>query len=435
MKKRLGLLIWLLLHNFLSYAQSPASAPVYTPSGGTFAGSVTVVITNSTASSLFFCTIDGSTPDISSSQFAGSIVINSTSVLKCVAAVPGVNQKNAQNNNPNVGGTYWKLADCSSSPGWSSTTAYAVGARVTAGGNNYIAIAANTNKPPTSNPASWSNATSGGCTADDPGGDGIPSLQQHTSGNATPSVSGASMLFAETAQANHQTNILWPVSGSFGSCPHCTNFYSHWKVQIGTNIGAMSSWEADLYDFAPGTCTAFTSNGCRFMYGMQYCYGAGCPSGVSGYDLGGNSNVPWTYSGVSTPAPNATGFLDVGVVNHRLVAEETSRPCSSSGTWPYLYYDKLILNGATNNLNKKFCANALPVGWGSVNGFQFQIDIGSHSSAQNVKANVDTADFLATFPPSNVTSSTFTIGTPVSQPQIQINGNGATFSGSGASIQ
>jgi hypothetical protein len=38
---------------------------------------------------------------------------------------------------------------------WSSTVAYAIGDSVSSGGSSYIAIAASTNKPPTTNPSVW----------------------------------------------------------------------------------------------------------------------------------------------------------------------------------------------------------------------------------------------------------------------------------------
>jgi len=224
-----------------------------------------------------------------------------------------------------------------------------------------------------------------------PGGTGVPTGVQHTVGNVISSHS--SMLFAETAQVSAQTNILWPYVAAH-ACNGTNNFISHFFVYIPTswpgNAGSggagASSYEFDMYAFNCGTTAAGVAIRC--MFGMQRCQsGSGCPSGVVGWDIGGNSNVPWTYSGVNT-ALLFDAWNEITVQNHVVRSEFTTMPCSyvSGGTTftvPYLYYDSITVNGVKSNINMKFCTNQNPTGWSSV-GNQFQIDIASHATALSV---------------------------------------------------
>lgn len=399
--KKIFLLVLLCLSKGL---MAQATNPVFSPSTGTYAGTVTVGITNSTTGSLFFCTTDGSTPDISSTQIVGSIVIHATTTLKCMAAVAGINQKNAQNSNPIS--SFWKSppnCHCGSS-GMPACT-----------GVGY-------------------NNPGNGCQADDPGGTDVPASSTWSYHNATPSLSGNSMLFGETAQASKtQTNILFTIHGSFGACDSCTQFLETHDYYWPTSSNS-SSDEDDMFSFD-------STNSIRYMAGGQYCH-AGCPSQTfsgPGWDFWGNSNIPWTNTGVTAGGTR-------GVWHHyqrymyRIPAEDSSRPCSSAGTWPYIYIKYLAIDGVQYGLGNltypiwKNCANALPSGWASGAGQQAQIDIGNHSTSVSGTQYWDNVNFLATLPASSVITATYTIGSPSSMPQGVVSGRG-TFSGNGAVIQ
>ena len=393
--KKILLLVTMCLCKSL-FAQ--ATNPVLSPGTGTYAGTVTVAISNSTSGSFFFCTTDGSTPDISSPQVSGSVVIHATTTLKCLAAVPGVNQTGAQTKNPVS--SYWKSPpDCHcGSSGMPACT-----------GVGY-------------------NNPGNGCQADDPGGTDVPASSTWSTGISSPSLSGNAMQFGETAQASKtQTNILFTMHSSFGGCDGCTQFLETHDYYWPTSSNS-SSDEDDMYSFD-------LTDGIRFMAGAQYCH-TGCPSGTAGWDFWGNSNVPWTYTGVTAGGTR-------GVWHHyqrymyRIPSEVSSRPCSASGSWPYIYIKFLAIDGtAYNNGGSgwKACANALPSGWASAATPQAQIDIGNHSTSVSGTQYWDNVSYLATLPPSSVTTATYTIGAPTSTPQGIISGNGF-FTGNGAVIQ
>lgn len=407
-------------------ALGQANPVTYSPVAGTYTSTQSVTLSTTTTGTIIFYTTDGSTPDISSTQYAGPITVSATTTIKAIAAVVGVNRTNVQNNNPNVGGTYWKKAQCQSFGGWSSTTAYAVGAHVNQGGSNWVAIAAGTNHTPSSSPIFWSNYNST-CAADNPGGSGVSNVATvHTSGNATPSLTGASMAFGMTSAPSAQTNTLWPPQSPFGSSDGASQYYEdHWYYWPSPNNA--SSDEDDDFSFNHTT-------GFRYMYGTQYCFGTGCPGGSSGWDFGGNSNVPWSPSGVSAGGTFNT-WHHFQKLTHRVPAEETSKPCTSAGNWPYLYFDKLIIDGVpfTNGgPGWKYCANSST--FGSLSGLQAQIDIGPHASATAYTNYWDKANFLSTFAPSSPTTGAFVIMSGPAGPPIHVSGV-AKFSGGGVTLK
>lgn len=413
--------LWFLLVLLIAVpVMAQTAAPcTFSPAAGTYAVPQSVTM-SSTAGAFIAYTLDGSTPNIASTQYTGPITVSTSETIKCIAAIVGFKQLNAQNNDPSVGGTYWKIAQCGSFTGWSSSTAYVSGNKVSASGFNWVATASSTNKTPASNPSFWSKFTSN-CAADNPGGTGVATSTSHTSGNASPSLSGASMLFAETAQLSAQTNVLWPPSSSFGTCDSCTYFLEdHWYYWASANS---SSNEDDMFQFNSTT-------GFREMNGGQYCF-AGCPSGTAGWDYGGNSNISWTYSGV-----NAGGTLNVWhhiqKVMHRVVSEDTSKPCTASGSFPYLYWDLLEIDGVQFNNGGpgwKYCQNALPTGWASGAAMQEQIDIGSHGSTTSSQVYWDNINFFAMHDPTSPVSAAFTItGSAPSGPTL--NRGHAKYSGS-----
>lgn len=362
------LLVAILLCCRLCFPQ--AANPTFSPAPGSYATAQTVCLSDSTSGAHIWYTINGSTPTLVSTLYSGCFTVSTTTTVIMFAAVPTVNQMNDQNNNPAVGGTFWKAA-------------------VTA----------------------------------DVGGSGVATATAHTSGNASPSLSGASMLFSETTQASKQTNVLWPVSGGYGTCNTCDHYLSDFWVYIGTNFAAGSSYEFDMYNFIPiaADCTGAsdsTGNGCRLMYGMQWCHaggGSGCPSGKQGWDFVGNLNVAWTWAGFTGSDLTATTWHHIQALNHSVPGELTSLPCvdRNGDHQPYLYYDHLIVDGVDNSnggTGWKFCANSLPSGWSAVNGHQFQIDGASNATPQTIVYYTDDSNFIGTQPWSAIEVGTYVIG-------------------------
>lgn len=354
--------------------------PTFSPGGGTYTSAQTVTVSCPTSSSVCFCTTNGSSPNLASTQYTNGahITIASTTTLQCMAAVPVINQLDAQNNNPSSPGTFWKAPDCISFSG----------------------------TPP----------GGAGCSSDDPGGTGLPTFTSHSSGNATPSPDGSTtMEFNETPQANKQTNILFPTSTTFAPWSNnWTHIKSTFQMYLYSSTG-ISSVETDNALFAQSpTCSG--SSGCRWMFGAQNCR-TGCPGGHAGeMDFGGNSNLPWTYSGINVLYP-VNQWFTVTFLLHFEPSEATTKPCtdSSGNHWPYLYYDAYIFNGTTYNNGGsgwKFCANALPTGWSQGGVTQTQLDGYPTASPVNISAYEAHIDFLTTSDPSSTTSATYTI-TPV----------------------
>jgi Legume lectin domain/Chitobiase/beta-hexosaminidase C-terminal domain/Fn3 associated len=72
--------------------QSPAATPVISPATGTFTAPQTVTITDSTAGSTIYYTLDGSQPTTSSTQYTGSLTVSSTTTVNAIASAPNFTQ-------------------------------------------------------------------------------------------------------------------------------------------------------------------------------------------------------------------------------------------------------------------------------------------------------------------------------------------------------
>jgi hypothetical protein len=365
MKKLLqlfGALVCLALPCVPALAQ--AVAPVISPAAGSYVGTQSVTCTSTTTGADIFYTVDGSTPTPESTKYTGAISVSSSQTVKCIAAVAGVRRNNIQNDSPSAGGTYWKPADSS-----------------------------------------------------DTGGNGTPTGLVHSSGHASPSLSGASMEFAFTGQTGKQTNVLWAVSGGFGKCDTCSyRLYDYYLYDDAGTCSASATTEQDVYKFA-------SSLGSRYMGGAQWRRGTGgCASGHQCLDIGGNSNTgtggsTWVNSGVSTTLFTCGAWHHFQRAEHSVPSEVTTKPCTDfrGAKWPYLYEDYWIVDGTrfdNGGAGWKYCANALPGGWGSVDGPQHQGDVGSGGGSWT--EYLDNANYVSYFPASSVSSAAFTIagGTP-----------------------
>jgi hypothetical protein len=163
-----------------------------------------------------------------------------------------------------------------------------------------------------------------------------------------------------------------------------------------------------------------SSNGLRDMDGAQWRRGtSGCASGHECLDIGGNSNVHWTYTGVSTTLFSTGSFHHFQRGEHTVPSEYTTKPCTDfNGVhWACVHEDYWTIDGTrfdNGGAGWTYPINALPGGWGSVDGVQHQGDIGSGGGTWT--EYLDNANYVSYFPASTVSSSAFTItggsGTP-----------------------
>jgi len=72
--------------------QPPAATPVISPATGTFTSAQTVTITDGTASSTIYYTLDGSQPTNSSTQYTGAFTVSTTTTVKAIATAPNLTQ-------------------------------------------------------------------------------------------------------------------------------------------------------------------------------------------------------------------------------------------------------------------------------------------------------------------------------------------------------
>jgi hypothetical protein len=67
-----------------------ATAPIFTPAPGTYAGSVNVSIADAASNASIYYTLDGSTPTASSNLYNGPINLTSNATVTAIAVIPGV---------------------------------------------------------------------------------------------------------------------------------------------------------------------------------------------------------------------------------------------------------------------------------------------------------------------------------------------------------
>src|SRR6266700_577854 len=70
--------------------QQQVATPAFSPGGGTYAGSVTVSISDATSGATIYYTTDGSTPTVSSAVYSGALTFTQTTTLKAMAAASGM---------------------------------------------------------------------------------------------------------------------------------------------------------------------------------------------------------------------------------------------------------------------------------------------------------------------------------------------------------
>jgi len=74
-------------------ASTVAATPTFSPGGGTYAGSVTVTISDATSGATIHYTTDGSTPTTSSAVYSTALTFAQTTTLNAIAAASGNDQQ------------------------------------------------------------------------------------------------------------------------------------------------------------------------------------------------------------------------------------------------------------------------------------------------------------------------------------------------------
>jgi len=113
----------------LSGAAPTATAPTFSPAGGTFTSAQSVTLVDTTPGAVIYYTTDGSTPTTSSARYASALTIGTTTTVKAIAAATGYYTS------PVSSATYY-----SSIPGSSSSVDLAASFNVFAIFNNGSAV-------------------------------------------------------------------------------------------------------------------------------------------------------------------------------------------------------------------------------------------------------------------------------------------------------
>ena len=354
-----------------------AAAPTFSLTAGAYTGPQTVTLSTSTPGAVIYYTLDGSTPDYTSTLYAGPIRVSGNTTVKAIAGVVGAQSLNEDNATTN-----WKnIETCTNdNPGGCTGPL-------------------NPTPPPNYNCCTPTAASSPGGTilrgsACVPGGD------------------GTCMQFSQTPLANHQTNALWPRRGA--KCDRCTWFVSKSNVYYGANSAQASAFEHDQQDFDK------TDN-----YNMQFGMQCKTCTSSANWQIGGTTNTPWISTGI-TQQSAANAWHSMVKEDHWKLSELTSKPCSSGGTaFPCEYYTKLILDGHVYNMqDPSMCPNRptgsagtgctitadyLETGFGSNVSGQYQIDGSPTDSPVSLDMIIDGASFTAFYDPSPVATATYTV--------------------------
>ena len=217
----------------------------------------------------------------------------------------------------------------------------------------------------------WSTCAQPECY---PGGKGVPVSTSQTIDNASPSVDGASMLLTETANSTTSyTNVLWPYK--MKGCDACTHMRTNfWAYPVSSSHVASLEYDAFLFDAA---------HQLNIMWGVQWNQRAGK------WQIWNQGTSQWVDTMVTT-GPRFGVWNHLQFSDHRVIGD------TSCGGTECLYYDTLMLNGTTYALNLTEPAGPLHHGWGSVSGFQFQLDATPVASGSaTLSEYIDEADMWA----------------------------------------
>jgi len=327
----------------------------FSPDPATYSSQQTVTLTPTTAGDSIFCTTDGSTPTIGTAE-CGTLSIASTTTINAVEANVG----------KLVGGTQ------ASSSGWKPICT------------------------PNGNAASSTTDASVAC-----GGVGTqqPSAVWQLYGVTSPSMDAKTMHLSVTTTAQVASYTMALFVWEAGACDTCTYLTSDFWIQPGENPAQMGNWEHDTYQFIASNSTQSVDAGWDFMYGFQ------CNNSEGKFQID-NQTEPWADT------PIACSYQP-GVWTHVVLKVHRVEGDTSCSGAPCEYFDSVTVNGTTTALNMTLPATPLNSGWSSQTGNQFQLDckgIGATTSNPITCGEyIDESDFIATGPPSAVSSATYTI--------------------------
>lgn len=383
--------------------------PVMSVASGTYTGVQNITLTNdtilpsgTTANPVVrlatYYTLDGTTPDATSTEYTGgTITVSTTSTLNAIAEIIGTEQINASK-----AVTNWKRPDC----------------------------------------AGAGTAT---CTADGPGGSGLPTANSDPTGAAgtgagqngllssgcySNSGAGPCLSIYQTPQSGVQTNVLWAKSSAVGRCDHCSHMKGDHYIKYGNNANLASAHENDNYIWD-------LTDTLNIQGSSQFCL-YGCPGGHSDLDIGGNASVSWTATGLHPALGN-------GVFHHVQHEEwwnpaEVSNPlCTAIGgtAYPCVHWQTWKTDGVgtTGNLQAAgMCGQsagctfaAEPLGFSvgyATDQFQIDADTSSPASIQDI---IDSNNFTALYDPSTQSSASYTITGVVQVPAPTFSPGAGTY--------
>ncbi|HEY6348904.1 MAG TPA: chitobiase/beta-hexosaminidase C-terminal domain-containing protein [Candidatus Angelobacter sp.] len=234
---------------------TPASAPAFSPVGGTYNAVQAVTLSDSTQGSAIHYTTDGSTPTASSSLYSGtSITVTSTTTINAIAIATGFN------NSPVVSATYTLQA---ATPTFSLASGTYTGAQS-------VAIA---------------DATSGAAI-------------HYTTDGTTPTASSSTYHSAITVTGNMTINAIATGAGFFNSNVASASYVVHMPL---ATISSISPTTGSI-----GGGTTVTLTGANFR--------AGATVTLSGYGASSVNVVSSTQLTAVTPAHSA-GTVSVVITN------------------------------------------------------------------------------------------------------------------------
>jgi hypothetical protein len=441
-----------------SLASQPSTVPAISPTPtGTYSANIAVTITNAgnvsgqgpRGNQNSFCTLDGSTPTVNSTFYASGTVVSVSpgTTVKCIGMWGAQNQPHVWPSNfgwaqsamtsatyasgtvtvtlasvsiTNVGGrtslpiggtnafsarcTYSDSTQttCSGTADSHGNLAAFVSTNATVGsidattgiftalttGNTLVTASVNGMLATTGTTVAVQNIENaltnwlsvcfiGSCGGGSPGGTNAPASTQQTVNNSSPAgaPSGTSMLLSQTTlTTSTQTNVLWRYQ-AVSTCDLCTVFSTSSSFYLGSNSAKATAFEFDDNDFDQ-------------TESLQLTFGHQCnqSNGLWQIDNG-------TRSWVNTAIPCSLGYSAWHTLitnGHRILGD------TSCGGKPTLYFDSIVIDGVTDQIDQTLCATALPGGTTAALLTQFQIDVGATTAAQTVTMNLDNVNFTAT---------------------------------------
>lgn len=233
---------------------TPASAPTFSPVGGTYNAVQSVTLSDSTQGSAIHYTTDGSTPTASSKTYNGPISITTTTTINAIAIATGFT------NSPIASATYTLQA---ATPTFSLASGTYTGAQL----------------------VTISDATSGAAI-------------HYTTDGTTPTASSSTYQNAITVTGNMTIKAIATVSGFFNSNVASASYVVHMPPATVTSISPTTG--------SIGGGTTVTITGTNFR--------AGATVTLSGYGASSVNVVSSTQLTAVTPA-HAAGTVSVVVTN------------------------------------------------------------------------------------------------------------------------